>query len=225
MHANSGSQRHCHHIKGIEVSRLYIRVMTGFYTHRKTMRLFAKIGQDAYWVPPRIWAYCAENQPDGDLSGYEAQELAMLLAYKGDATSMLIALKDCGFMDLNGVVHDWNEHNGYHKKFSDRAKTAAGARWSKERKEPKERSTETVERGKGKGEQAMLASEVSIATSMLVASPDPKKPASLPLSLVFDSWNELGIVPRCLIMSDKRRRILEARAARPIFPIKLGTSF
>jgi len=113
------------------MSRLYVRVMTGFYSHRKTVRLFPKIGNDAFWLPPRLWAYCAENQPDGNLSGYQADELAMLVGYKGDACSMLVALKDCGFIDLDGGIHDWKEHNGYHEKFSVRAKTAAAARWSK----------------------------------------------------------------------------------------------
>lgn len=124
------------------MSRLYIRVMTGFYTHRKTVRLLSKIGTEAYSLPPRVWAYCAENQPDGDLSSYQSEELSVLVAYKGDASSMLVALKDCGFIDLDGKIHDWKEHNGYHEKYSERAKTAAEARWAKERKEPKERSTE-----------------------------------------------------------------------------------
>lgn len=152
------------------MSRLYIRVMTGFYTHRKTVRLFAKIGSDAFWLPLRIWAYCAENQPDGDLSGYGADELAMLVAYKGDACSMLVALKDCGFMDSEGMVHDWKEHNGYHEKFSVRAKTAAKARWEQERKEAKERSTEKEKRkvDKESGDKHCLEH----ATSMLRASPN-----------------------------------------------------
>lgn len=105
--------------------------MTGFYSHRKTVRLFAKLGNDAFWLPPRIWAYSAENQPDGNLSGYQPEELAMLVGYKGHATSMLQALKDCGFIEEDGTIHDWKEHNGYHEKFSVRAKTAAKARWSK----------------------------------------------------------------------------------------------
>ena len=35
------------------MSNLYVRVKTGFYTHRKTFDLRAKIGDDAFWLPPR----------------------------------------------------------------------------------------------------------------------------------------------------------------------------
>jgi uncharacterized phage protein (TIGR02220 family) len=96
-----------------------------------------------------MWAYAAENQPDGDLSGYQAEELAMLLGYSGDATSMLQALKDCGFMDLDGMIHDWMEHNSYHKKFSVRAKKAAKARWAKS---PPQTPPVPEVQGKRKGE-------------------------------------------------------------------------
>ena len=113
------------------MSNLYVRVMTGFYTHRKTVRLRVAIGDSAYWIPPRLWAYCAENQPDGDLSKYQPEELAMLLGYSSNAQAMLQALKDSGFVTNEGFIHDWDEHNGYHKSFSERAKKAAEARWSK----------------------------------------------------------------------------------------------
>lgn len=113
------------------MSQLYIRVKTRFYCHRKTVKLRAKIGNDAFWIPPRLWAYAAENQPDGDFSQYTSEELADHLGCLKYATSILQALKDCGFIDENGMIHDWDEHNGYHKTFAARAKTAAAARWGK----------------------------------------------------------------------------------------------
>lgn len=114
------------------MSNLYVRVHTSFYTNRKTLRLRAAIGNDAYWVPPRIWSYAAENQPDGIFSDYSAEEIAALINYTGDATKMLEALLQARFMDADPLrVHDWDEHNGYHKTYSERAKKAANARWSK----------------------------------------------------------------------------------------------
>ena len=55
------------------------------------------------------------------------------------------------------MIHDWNEHNGYHERYAERAKKAAAARWSKEKSPtpPKE------ERDSGKGKV-----ETSIATSI-----------------------------------------------------------
>jgi len=143
------------------MSQLYIRVRTGFYTNRKTVKLRSKIGADANWIPPRLWAYAAENQPDGNISSYTSEEIAELVGCPKYATSILQALKDCGFVDESGMIHDWSEHNGYHEKFSHRATIAANARWSKEKSPtpPKEE----IDIGKGKG-------ETSIASSMLVAS-------------------------------------------------------
>lgn len=131
------------------MSQLYVRVMTSFYTHRKTAKLRIKFGKDAYWIVPRLWAYAAENQPDGNFSKYTSEEMAELIGCSSNASEMLQALKDCGFVDKNGMIHDWKEHNGYHKTFSERAKKAADARWSKEKSPipPIERGKGTVERG------------------------------------------------------------------------------
>jgi len=143
------------------MSSLYVRIMTGFYAHRKTVKLRIMLKDDAFWIVPRLWAYAAENQPDGDMSKYSSEELAMLLGCQRYAKVMLQALKECGFIEENGFIHDWNEHNGYHNKFSERAKKAAEARWSKSPRPPKEE--EEIESGKGKV-------ETSIAKPMLQAS-------------------------------------------------------
>lgn len=139
------------------MSQLYIRLRTGFYSHVKTLRLRARLGNDAFWLVPRIWCLAAEHSPNGDLSKYSAEDIAMLVGYQADAQAMLVALKDCGFIDLDGKIHDWDEHNGYHHKFSARASNAANARWDKERMKRKE-----------KGEK-----ETSIASSNAQASNPP----------------------------------------------------
>lgn len=148
------------------MSNLYIRVKTGFYTHRKTVRLKITLGTDAYWIPPRLWSYAAENQPDGDLSKFTADEIAELIGFRGNAKcnaqAMLEALKKCGFIDESGMIHDWNEHNGYHERFAERAKKAAAARWSKEKSPTPPKEDKDI--GKGKV-------ETSIAQALLVASP------------------------------------------------------
>lgn len=119
---------------------LYVRVFTNFYTHRKTARLRLLIGNDAMWVPPRLWAYAAENQPDGNFSSYTADELAMQIGYSGDASRMLQALLEVGLMDADPLrIHDWHQHNGYHKTYSDRAAKAAKARWKGKDRKGKER--------------------------------------------------------------------------------------
>jgi len=134
---------------------LYVRLNCNFYTHRKTARLRSLIGDDAFWLPPRLWSYAAENCPDGCFKDFTASELAMLLGYTKDASSMLEALLQAGFMDSNPLrIHDWADFNGYHTVFAARARAAANARWEKQR----ESSKEKVQYKRGE--------EPSIATSM-----------------------------------------------------------
>ncbi len=73
---------------------MYVRVRSGFWTHRKTRRLRELIGNDGFWVPIRLWSFAAEEQPDGDFSKYSAADIADAIRYSGDATSMLQALLD-----------------------------------------------------------------------------------------------------------------------------------
>lgn len=139
---------------------LYVKVFTSFFTCRKTIRLRTLIGDDALWVPIRIWAYAAENQPNGDFSEYSAEELAMLIGYTKDATRMLQALQQACFFD-GMCIHDWEEYNSYHKTFSERAKAAALARWSKNEK--------TAPEGEKTGEDS-TGEEGSNSSGMLEAS-------------------------------------------------------
>lgn len=121
---------------------LYVRVLTSFYTHRKTLRLRVALGNDAFWVPPRLWAYAAGNQPDGIFEDYTAEEIAMLIGYQGDAKAMLQALLHSAYMDENPLrIHDWEEHNSSLAFFERRAKQAAKARWDKEKERTKERES------------------------------------------------------------------------------------
>lgn len=129
---------------------LYVKVFTAFFTNRKTIRLRAALGDDALWLPIRIWAYAAENQHDGDFTGYSAEELAMLVGYNKDASSMLQALQQASFFD-GMKIHGWEEYNEYHATFKARASTAASARWEKVRakKEKKQKKDNTGEESIG----------------------------------------------------------------------------
>lgn len=112
---------------------LFVRLDAGYWVHRKTLRLRSLLGDAALWIPPRLWCYAAQNQPDGDFSHYLPTELGMLLGCSIDGQAMLEALQQAGFMD--GLkIHGWEEHNAYHHVFSERAKKAAAARWGKKKK-------------------------------------------------------------------------------------------
>lgn len=157
---------------------LYVRVLCGFYTHRKTLRLKAALGNDAYWIPPRLWCYAAEVQPDGVFADYQAAEIATGIGYTGNAKRMLQALLQAGFLDRDPLrIHDWHDHNGYHVVFADRAKKAAAARWQKERSKEKLTGQEGIRQ------------EASIASSIGPSSNPSEPPAPTPP--VIETWKLL----------------------------------
>jgi hypothetical protein len=140
---------------------LYIRLDAAFWSHRKTIRLRAILGDSALWLPPRLWSYASQNQPDGDFSKYLPEEIALLLAYAGDAKAMLGALQQAGFVDQDMKIHGWAEHNAYHQEYAERASKAATARWEKHR----EREEKKKQKKKGKERsQAMLPASGALAT-------------------------------------------------------------
>lgn len=144
------------------------------------MRLKAVIGDAAFWVPPRLWAYAAENQPDGCFKDYTTGELAMLIGYLKDAQALLQALLQAGFMDDNPLrIHDWEEHNSYHAIFAERASKAAHAKWEKQRNskgQEKTRKDKTVQDLKGK--------ETSNASSINASA----APVSSEHTAFIDGW-------------------------------------
>lgn len=117
---------------------LYVRLYCSFFSHRKTRRLRAKIGNDAFWVPPRLWAYAATNQPDGDFHSYSAEDIADGIGYTSDAQALLQALLEAQFLDPDLKLHDWAIHSGFHDLYAQRARKAASVRWEKERSKERE---------------------------------------------------------------------------------------
>lgn len=151
---------------------LYVRVNCNFYTHRKTAKLRALIGDDALWLPPRWWAYAAENQPDGIFKDYTAPEIATLLGYQKEPIKMLEALLQVGFADADPLrIHDWQDYNAYHLAYSARAKNAATVRWQRERSKEKETELRRAEK-----RQALLgaSSQVESQDSKVSEFPQPR---------------------------------------------------
>jgi hypothetical protein len=138
------------------MSNLYVRLHSSFWTHRKTLQLRRKLGDAAFWIPPRLWSFAAENAPDGDLSNYQAEDLAMLVQYSGDARSMLEALHEAGFLE-NGVIRNWEERNSFHVTNHDRAKKAAEARWAKRNEKLSEKKERDIEKEKEKEKESKQA--------------------------------------------------------------------
>ena len=117
---------------------LHIKVFNNFWNHRKTAKLRALIGDDAFWIPPALWSYASENQPDGNFKDYTSEEISMLVAHNKHPSSIKEHLITVGFMDAGGTLHDWAEHNAFHFTFAERAKKAAKTRWDRVRKKKRD---------------------------------------------------------------------------------------
>lgn len=153
---------------------LYIRLYTSFFSHRKTRRLRSIIGDDAFWVPPRLWAYAATNQPDGNFKDYLPEDIAAGIGYTKDAQALLEALLEAQFLDKNMKIHDWAVHSGFHELYAARAKKAATIRWEKEKNQKKEETEKnTTELRGAELKKHCLEHTSSTASSMLQAGKPP----------------------------------------------------
>jgi hypothetical protein len=72
-----------------------------------------------------------QEPADGNLSAYDAEDLAREIGYTGDAAAMLRALKDTGYIDSAGMIVGWSELFGLAASRARSAKKAAAARWSR----------------------------------------------------------------------------------------------
>lgn len=84
--------------------------------HRKTMRLrrALKIGQaQAVGHLCMLWLWCLDNCPDGITAGLDDCEIAEAAGYPTkDARVFVDALRESGFIDGDGYIHDWNSYAG-----------------------------------------------------------------------------------------------------------------
>lgn len=136
------------------------RVHVGFPRHLKTRRLRAALGADGVLALLTLWAYAADNHPDGDLGGLDAASIELAAEWTGEPlafvrTCLLIGWLDTrqdddedgtgpaptrgdGGTDPNGdgtvTLHDWAEHQPF---LVERAKRVARSRKANEAKRRK----------------------------------------------------------------------------------------
>jgi hypothetical protein len=119
-----------------------IRVSTGFYNHIKRRRLQQKLGADGVLAIIDLWLFMATHQPDGDLSNFSPEEIALAANYQHSPENLLAALENIGFIDAklnkdgseSRKLHDWEIHNAWAanaKQRSESARKLARKRWDK----------------------------------------------------------------------------------------------
>ncbi len=83
--------------------------------HPKTRRVAMRLGISKAAVIGHLhllWWWTLDFAPDGDLSGFDAEELAAVAEWEGDAEQFLQALLDTGWLDEGRRVHNWGDYAG-----------------------------------------------------------------------------------------------------------------
>ncbi|MBN8711667.1 MAG: hypothetical protein J0I10_20015 [Verrucomicrobia bacterium] len=83
--------------------------------HPKTRRVAVRLGISKAAVIGHLhllWWWTLDFAPDGDLSGFEAEEIASVAEWEGDAGQFLQALLETGWLDEGRRVHNWEDYAG-----------------------------------------------------------------------------------------------------------------
>lgn len=59
-----------------------------------------------------LWWWALDNAPTGNLSALAPAELAEVAEWTGNEEVFLSALKECGWVDADGSLHDWDDYAG-----------------------------------------------------------------------------------------------------------------
>lgn len=114
-----------------------IRLSTGFYSHPKTIKLMRIVGAEGVLCLQRLWIWSAQNRADGNLAGFEDEDIEIAACWSGACGEFVQALAKLRFLDGDTgayALHGWAEHQGYVTQEAERiarAKKAANTRWGK----------------------------------------------------------------------------------------------
>lgn len=114
-----------------------IRLSTGFYSHPKTIKLIRIVGAEGVLCLQRLWIWSAQNRADGNLAGFEDEDIEIAACWSGGCGEFVQALAKLRFLDGDTgayALHGWGEHQGYVTQEAERiarAKKAANTRWGK----------------------------------------------------------------------------------------------
>jgi hypothetical protein len=85
-----------------------------------------------------LWYWALDHSDGGDLSKFDADDLADAACWEGDPAEFVAALVECGpkdtegFLNVDWSLHDWDEYGGKYGKRVEAGRKAAAARWHTE---------------------------------------------------------------------------------------------
>lgn len=112
-----------------------IRLSTGFWQHPKTRKLSRRLGLEGVRSLQILWAWTAQNRPDGDLSGMDWEDIELAADWQGDERAFFDYCLGTWIDENPGgdgyVVHDWKEHNSWAAEADARSESSRFSRMAK----------------------------------------------------------------------------------------------
>lgn len=156
-----------------------------YFEDIRLFKLRKQIGDDALWLPARLWCFCANAQTDGDLSEHSPESLAEVLRYHGKA-DLFAALESAGYIDAERCVVDWAGHFSLFESRQRAARKGADGRWLKSSPTPPPERQEETRQEERRGEDHALRD------ALRDASPPPPLPsAGWPEALASDQVEDV----------------------------------
>ncbi len=97
----------------------WIQVYVNIAEHPKTTNLVDMLGIASKDTEPEmvavgmlvgLWSWAAKNAYNGDLSAVSARAIAKACGWKKDAQTLVKSLVECGWLDADMKIHDWEEY-------------------------------------------------------------------------------------------------------------------
>ena len=111
-----------------------IRIAVNFWTHPKTGKLVKLTGLEGVRSLQILWAWVANNKPDGILSDMDPDDIEFAADWRGNTGQFFDAIIGKWIDVEEGVfcVHDWIEHNPWVAESKERSEENRFIRLSKE---------------------------------------------------------------------------------------------
>ena len=160
---------------------MFIKLDLDLQEHPRTILLQKLLNTDdaqTIGLLANFWMWCMRYAEDGDLNGYDADQIARAARWIGDPALFSRSMREAGWIEDDNSVHAWAQHGGKLKK----AQEKANKRW-REWKQTKGKRTanapqthskrdanapQTLQEGEGREEReiySLLRESVGLAAS------------------------------------------------------------
>lgn len=98
----------------------WVQVYSNLPQHDKIVSLADALGLKCSGVSPEavatgllvsLWCWAVQNRTDGDLSGVNPRTIAKACQWEKSPDRLVSALRDCGWLDDDMHIHDWEEYS------------------------------------------------------------------------------------------------------------------